>query len=280
MAWPLALALAVAASLAAWQALRATPRPPNAVRLGLLAGGLWLLAGLLLLALLASFSRGGWLGALAGLLALALALALLLGRRGLWVVLVGAGLLALVLALGAAGLLPSVITARFTSILSNLRMFDPGTVTVTPENYSVVERMSQMWAGWRMFATHPLTGVGAGNYTLAYPTVAVTPWYGSRGHAHNYYLHISAEAGIACLMAYLLLIGSLVAQGLRALRRATSVIGHGAVIGCCGIIGAVAGHNLFENLHVLNMGIQLAGVWATLVLIGEGRLAGTPAHHR
>ena len=40
-----------------------------------------------------------------------------------------------------------------------------------------------------------------------------------------------------------------------------------AAVGCCGIIAAVAGHSLFENLHALNMGIQLAGVWALLTLL-------------
>jgi hypothetical protein len=29
---------------------------------------------------------------------------------------------------------------------------------------------------------------------------------------------------------------------------------------------AVAAHNVFENLHVLNLGIQLSGVWGLLVV--------------
>jgi hypothetical protein len=29
---------------------------------------------------------------------------------------------------------------------------------------------------------------------------------------------------------------------------------------------AVASHNVFENLHVLNLGIQLSGVWGLMVV--------------
>jgi hypothetical protein len=36
-------------------------------------------------------------------------------------------------------------------------------------------------------------------------------------------------------------------------------------VGCAGVVTAVAVHNIFENLHVLNMGLQLGTVWALLV---------------
>ncbi len=74
--------------------------------------------------------------------------------------------------------------------------------------------MAQIQAGWRMVRAHPLTGVGPGNYTPAYGDVAVFPWYASRGHAHNYYLHIAAESGLIGLLAYLALLGGLIAQAL------------------------------------------------------------------
>ncbi|HRC75342.1 MAG TPA: O-antigen ligase family protein, partial [Kouleothrix sp.] len=66
MAWPLALALAAGITWRAWRR-RTMPQ-------AILAAGLWLVAALLLAALLASFSRGAWLGAALGLLGLALAL--------------------------------------------------------------------------------------------------------------------------------------------------------------------------------------------------------------
>jgi O-antigen ligase len=262
MAWPLALALAAGATAALWR--RTTNegnlfvlRRSSFVRWGA-AAGLWFVTALLLAALGASFSRGGWLGAAAGLLALVLSL----GRRAARWAILAVGALAMLLALGGAGLLPGAVAARLASIIRGVSIFDASTIQVTNENFAVVERMAQMQAGWRMFVAHPLAGVGPGNYSLAYPDFAVVPWYASRGHAHNYYLHMAAEAGAAGALAYLALLAGVSHQALAALRRADSTFRRSVVVGCCGIIAATAGHDLFENLHVLSMGIQLAGVWA------------------
>ena len=254
MAWPLALALALGLS---WQAWRREPRHPRA---GLVLAGAWLVAAALLAALLASFSRGAWLGALAGLLGMALAL----GGRARWAALAALGLAALALALGGGGLLPAALASRLGSITSSLLPFDASAVAITPANFAVVERMAQMQAGWRMFAAHPLTGVGPGNFSNAYPFFAIGPWYVSRGHAHNYYVHIAAESGLAGLLSYLLLLGGVARQAWRTLRSVQGTIMRSIAIGCCGIIASVVAHNLFENLHVLSMGIQLAAVWALL----------------
>jgi hypothetical protein len=267
---------------------------------------LFLVAGLLLGALLASFSRGAWLGAGVGVLGMAAALLVLtirsretgdgrsgagdrrrepgyrsrssvvgrrssvvgrrssvVGRRSLVVVTMIAA------TVGAAQLLPAPISARLASIGRSVGIFDASAVAVTPENFAVVERMAHLQAGWRMLRAHPLVGVGPGNFTPAYPDFALAPWYASRGHAHNFYLHIAAEAGALGLLAYLALLGALIRQAALALRRASGTVPRGIAVGCCGIIAAVAGHNLFENLHVLNMGIQLAGVWALLPAIGR-----------
>jgi O-antigen ligase len=271
MAWPLALAIAVVATWWAWRhkttdgrrttydGLLFVVRRSSFVR-WCIAVSLWLIAILQLAALLASFSRGGWLGAAAGLLALILSL----GRRVVRWALPALVAAALLLTLGGVGLLPGPVGARLASIMRSVSIFDAGSVQVTGENFAVVERMAQMQAGWRMFVAHPLTGVGPGNYSLAYSDFAVFPWYASRGHAHNYYLHMAAEAGVAGALAYLMLLAGVSLQAPAALRRADSPLQRGVAIGCCGIIAAVAAHDLFENLHVLSMGIQLAAVWGLL----------------
>jgi hypothetical protein len=41
------------------------------------------------------------------------------------------------------------------------------------------------------------------------------------------------------------------------------------VIACLGVVAAVAIHNLFENLHVLSMGVQLSTVWAMLTVAAQ-----------
>ena len=120
-----------------------------------------------------------------------------------------------------------------------------------------------------MFLAHPLTGVGPGNYTLAYPDFAVGTWYASRGHAHNYYIHMSGRDRLLGALAYLALLAGVILQAIATLRAENRTIWRSAAIGCCGIIAAVAGHDLFENLHVLSMGIQLAAVWGLLSCIGE-----------
>ncbi len=278
MAWPLALALAIGLTTALWHrtARRTMNKDPLSVskgRTGLqsailswfLVLGSWFLAVLLLAGLLVSFSRGAWLGAAIGMLAMALAL----GGRVRWWALAALALGAVVLALGGVGWLPLFVATRLASITRYLSFFDAGSVAVTRENFAIVERMSQMQAGWRMFLAYPLTGVGPGNYSTAYPTFAVGQWYVSRGHAHNYYVQIAAETGIVGAIAYLALLVGLVRQALITLRCTTDIVWHSAAIGCCGIIAAVIGHDLFENMHVLSMGIQLASVWGLLTIIEE-----------
>jgi O-antigen ligase len=250
-AWPLALALATGVSVHA-------ARRTGGRRVGVLAlaAGLWGVTALLLGALGASFSRGAWLGAMCGLLAMVVAAGGWARRLGLALVL--AALVAL--ALGATSLLPAPISARLASITRAMAIFDPSTATVTPETFAAVERMAQIWAGWRMWLTYPVLGVGPGNFSLAYPDMAVTPWFVSRGHAHNEPLHMAAEAGLLGLSAYLALLGAAIRQALRALRMAQGMWWWVA-LGNCGIIAAVIGHSMFENLHVLHLTLHLAAVW-------------------
>lgn len=217
---------------------------------------------LLLAGLFASYSRGGWIGAIAGMGVLAI----VAGRRtaALFGTMVIVGLL--VGLLGAFSLLPVALTDRLQTITNNLRIFDAGQVNVTPENFAIVERMAHWQAGWRMFREYPLFGVGAGNFNVAYPEFFVAPWATSQGHAHNYYIHTLAELGIFGLLSYLLLIVAMLREAWRARDRLRGTVWGMVAVGVCGIIAAVAGHNVFENLHVLNMGIQLSGVWALSVI--------------
>jgi O-antigen ligase len=270
--WPLAAALLLSAALLRLER-PSDMRPGSAGRLGLAGAALGL--GLMLAALLASFSRGGWLGALAGALALLLATAPILNRqrrRWFWRGLLGGGAtLILILSMGGTGLLPGPLAARLDGIVRNLRLFDVRTVQVDPANFAIVERMSHLQAGWLMVRANPWLGVGTGNYNLAYEgggaanrAYALPPWYDSRGHAHNYYLHIAAETGFLGLSVYLTLLGLLAYQLLLVLKMARDWLWYAIGAGSCGMIVAVAAHNLFENLHVLSLGIHLAAVWGMI----------------
>jgi O-antigen ligase len=301
MAWPLAAGLLLVGGLSlisGWirgqgdkgtrgqdvaMAMLNTPSPPVPhFPLPLVAAFLavtTLLGGIIGAGLAASFSRGGWLGAAGGGAVVVLASALLLPPflRSWAIRMLGAGVVVgvLALALGAGGLLPDALAQRLTSITRNLRLFDVRTVEVNPENFAVVERMAHLQAGWRMLERYPLSGVGPGSYTLAYEAtaapgsmpIALHPWYASRGHAHNYYLHIAAEAGLPGLLVYLVLLGVLGYTALRALQRAQGWLWRGLAVGASGIVASVASHNLFEHLHVLNMGLQVGAVWGLLVVV-------------
>ncbi|NJP04237.1 MAG: O-antigen ligase family protein [Chloroflexaceae bacterium] len=284
MAWPLAFAITIGILWACWHWLQA--RGSRRIDLQMwsllisplpfLLLSIVVMSGLLLAALLASYSRGGWIGAISGLVGIIAAFGLIAGRSMRQRLLAGmsAALVAVLLAfvVGSAGLLPNALTERFQSITDNLRLFDVRTVQVKPENFAVVERMAQMQSAWVMFLEHPLLGVGPGNYTLAYEGRAGVgilpysfhPWYASRGHAHNYYLHIATEAGVLGLLAYLLLLGLLIAQAYATLLRVHGWFWQSVAIGSCGMIASVAGHNLLEHLHVLNMGVQLGAAWGLL----------------
>jgi len=289
-AWPLALALTLGLAwhfetfnLRAWFGLRATSlwRSPSFSK-HLIVLGTALCTFLMLFALTVSLSRGSWLGTIAGLIAMLGAIVLLVKQDSrfhgiqerIWqgsAIIAGGGVLLLLL--GSLGLLPEMFTKRFSSILTFWQPFDFRSINVTADNFSLVHRMALMQSAWNMFQTFPWTGVGPGNYTMAYegrvafqPLFGFHPWYYSTGHAHNYYLHIAAEAGIIGFIAYLLLIGMLCAQALGSLHQARGWFWRSIVVGSCGIIGTVTVHNLFENLHVLNLGIQLGAVWGLLVV--------------
>ncbi|MBA3468104.1 MAG: O-antigen ligase family protein [Herpetosiphonaceae bacterium] len=259
MIWPLGAACSVGLLWQWWQ-----QRQRGGLLLAaLLAGGatLVVIAGIGV-----SFSRGAWLGSLAGALAM---LALVGGRRAV-------PLLALLLAIGGLALaqpalLPGALTERLSSITDNLRIFDAGKVTVTDDNFAVVERMAHWQAGANMALDHPLIGVGPDNFNRAYPKYFVGRWSESQGHAHNYYIHIAAEAGILGLIAYLILVGSVVATGWRALQATRGTPWFMVAVGGCGIIAAVQVHSVFENLHVLNFGIHLSAIWGLLAALALRR---------
>ncbi len=284
MGLPLALALGAGAGvslLRGWRGLASLARLRYIGLLVVAAGGSLLLGG----ALLASYSRGGWVGAAGGIAAMGGVTAIVFfrnfarnaaARRSLWrwggVALAGGGLL---LVAGSAGIRPDTLANRVASIARNIRLFDVRSVQVTPENFAVVERMSHLQAAYAMMLHHPLTGVGAGNYTSAYEgsdqfravAYALHPWYTSQGHAHNTYLHIAAETGLGGLAAYLALLVLLGYQAWKTIHRVDHWFFCSVATGCCGIIGSVAVHNLFEHLHVLNMGVQLGAVWGLLSVL-------------
>src|ERR1041385_6177718 len=76
--------------------------------------------------------------------------------------------LLVVIVLGMFNALPPVIANRIQSVTDNFGVFDVRTVTLTSDNFAVVERMAHWQAGWAIFLDHPILGVGPGNYPAVY----------------------------------------------------------------------------------------------------------------
>lgn len=178
---------------------------------------------LCLVGVFASFSRGAMLG-------LAVLPLLFVPWR---VAVASVPLLALVALLA----MPSLVGERFTTLSAN-----------GPE---VGTRLDIWSAGATMWTEHPLTGVGAGGYPLAYATARVPARQylpdtvlEPPPHAHNIELNLLAEQGVVGLLAWIALLGGVVRLGLRMRRRAGAAWALGAA-GVAGVAGFVV-HNQFD----------------------------------
>lgn len=249
--------------------------PRRAARLAALGS-----AALIGMAVLASFSRGAWLGTL-GAIGVMILLTNKRARTAAVAAAIGGGVFFLA---GGSQLLPSSVQDRVGSILGNSDAPNVRTAFITAENFAIVERLAHWEAGLNMFRSDRLLGVGLGNFNLRYAEFSVSPTFLlSQGHAHNYYIHVAAEAGLVGLCTYILLLGTIVLTGFHALRVTgqgnADWLGRGLVIACLGTVAAVGIHNVFENLHVLSMGIQLSTIWALLTIVAQPAWRATGTTH-
>jgi O-antigen ligase len=207
-------------------------------------------------ALLASESRGALLaGSLAVVVVLACA-----SRPGYRLVWLGSLAGALAAWLAALGLVPA---SAFSRVLDAIGLGGVSFGHVTDANFSAVERAAHWLAGVRMFADHPLLGVGIGNYADAYPVYHPRGWYAALAHAHNYYINVAAEAGVLGLTAYVLLVGSALWYSYAAIRQSSGSVS-AVALGVLGALVAPSFHNLFDVLYVHGM-VALLGLLMVLV---------------
>jgi putative inorganic carbon (hco3(-)) transporter len=258
----LGLTLPVAVSLALWGWGRFTTSAPMAeTRTGHLAWAIFYTtaAGFIGLGMLASWSRGGWLGALVGV-----AFVLIFRSRRALILSLMAGVL-LLIALSLGGLNPDLIPAPITQRLADIPAYlgigieDLVNQPVNDDNFAVIERLAHWFAALRMWDRAPWLGVGAGNYATVYPEVRLPLWEDPLGHAHNIYLNVLAETGLIGLVAYLLLWTTVVGWLWRAIRRASDGSWERALrIGILGIVVHLTVHNVFDNLFVQGIYLHLA----------------------
>lgn len=264
------LSLPLGYALLLWS-LHSRPTGDGAAGSGWRRSGRWLpllLVGWLALvggALVMSMSRGAWLG-----LGVAIAaISLLYSRRTAAATALGGLLLAALLILSSANLLPSAISSRLASITDYVQIVDVRHVDVTDANFAVVERMAHWQAAWGMINARPWLGFGAGNYAAAYPTYALAGWKEPLGHAHNVFLNVWAETGIVGLAIYIVFLAAALWTCWRAAQRqtralapcaaaATAWFGRAVALGVLGVLLAKSTHEMLDNLWVHSMGVQVA----------------------
>ena len=207
-----------------------------------------------LAALVASWSRGGWMGFAAAVAVMTAALFLPLRDLRRWLAAGGALLLA---ATGWPLLwthLPAALRDRLIGFLAYTRFRDVRGAAVDATNYAVMERMAHWQAALGMWRDHLWLGVGLGCYEAAYVDYRLLPWPNALGHAHNVYLTLLAETGLLGLAAYLLLFAALFFRLLRALPRLGGWR-RGLAVGLLGAWTHFLVHDLVDQLLVNGMQI-------------------------
>lgn len=156
---------------------------------------------LMLVALVLTYTRGAWLGLLAGMAGL---VPLVRQRRALAVI--GSFTLLLFVALVVA----SAIFGK--QLWDPRKLADPATVR---------ERLYMWRAGISMLERNPITGIGVGQVKTLYPRHALPQAQKrSTSHLHNSPLQVLVERGLLGLGCWLWLWGAFFVRGLRILGRA------------------------------------------------------------
>jgi putative inorganic carbon (hco3(-)) transporter len=241
-----------------------------------LAAACGILAGALLLGIVMSWSRGAWLGVVAG----GFVVIALRGRRSATLAISAVLVLTLLVAAFGTRWMPGIISARISDLGSFVTGPDPARTEITDANFAVLERLAHWQAGQQMFTDHPWLGVGIGNYGAVYANYAVAHWYLPLGHAHNVYLNFLAEIGVVGFAAFMFFWLGVAWLSWRA---ATNPDRYASALGI-GILGAwafLSVHSLFDNLFVQHMQLQLALLLGILVaLIGSTGAAAGVAHSK
>ena len=177
---------------------------------------MWILAGIYATALFgvmmvfclgSTYSRGGMLATAGALVVLAglmfLHRRVAPGETAQRVV--AAALCALVLlpiAIASHAQTPTEVRAEPPKPNLNVEGVNPSFQAMVDPNTAML-RFGYWISGVRMFLTHPLTGVGLGNFGTAYPMYQIAG-AGDVKPAHNDYLQTAAETGVFGLLTFLL----------------------------------------------------------------------------
>jgi O-antigen ligase len=202
---------------------------------------------LILVALLFSMSRGGWVATLCSLLFMGI---LFFRQKGVSKVKIRLATVALILIAGLSFLGSNLMFQRFQS-LGN------------PEEPSLVSRVSVWEGSGQLIRENPLHGTGLGTFPWSFAPVRPAGLTLRWREAHNDYIHIATEMGLPVLIPVLWGLLLVFRTGLRTFRETESRFRAGVTLGALGGIVAILFHSLGDfNIQITSNGILFS------VLIG------------
>jgi len=241
---------------------------------------LTLLGIVVLMGIVASRSRGAWLGVGAS----SLLVALMAGRqtslrvRGALVVAAAAVLVIAAAAFG--GVFDRALPPDISRMLQGEHPVDDVVRHRAHDDFAITQRVAHWAAGWRMFQDRPLLGVGAGNFDDAYRAYALQPFDEPLGHAHNVTLNSGAEAGLPGMLMFAGLILWALGIAAAAVRRARGAAFEWSAVGGLGALVGFATHNLVDSLFVSGMGIVFALILALALVVPKRPRGASPDARR
>ena len=265
LTFPLAALTAVGYGLQVWSKFR---KSPEAAHVDTGTASLWttyyaFMTLLLGAGLIASWSRGAWMGFGVAVFAMIF----FLPRSTLRGTLLVLGLILAGLIVWNSGRLPSAIVERISSMGEELAVIDDARgAEITAENYAIVERAAHWQAAMAMATDHPWVGVGFGNYEVAYPAYHLIDWPLALGHAHNYYLNLLAETGIVGLAGYVIAWLGVFWLTIRQRNRSQG-LERLWTVALLGTWTYLTVHSLVDKLYVNNLFIHLGCMLGLLALL-------------
>jgi O-antigen ligase len=207
-------------------------------------GAPWLL---MLGALVATYTRGAWIGFAAGALTMAAAV-----RRGRWLLLAGLLLLA-----GGTLVGPPELRHRVLSMAD-------------PDEAGIRERFYMWRSGLAMWRERPVLGRGPGGVKREYARYALPEAFKKRtGHVHSTPLQILVERGVLGLAAWLAIWAAFFARCIGLLRRLPSeaTVERGLVVGSLAaivafLVGGLSEHNFGDSEVAMVAWALMALPWA------------------
>jgi O-antigen ligase len=209
---------------------------------------------LILMALLFSMSRGGWMATLCSLLFMGI---LFFRQKGVSKVKIRLATVALILIAGLSFLGSNLMFQRFQSLGNS-------------EEPSLVSRVSVWEGSGQLIRENPLRGTGLGTFPWSFAPVRPAGLTLRWREAHNDYIHIATEMGLPVLIPVLWGLFIVFKTGLRTFRETESRFRAGVTLGALGGIVAILFHSLGDfNIQITSNGILFSVLIG--LIIGQGR---------